>query len=49
MAFSNNGAYLYALAGGAHTISIFQFSADGSLVALGNVSVPAGVVGLAAQ
>lgn len=49
MAFSNNGAYLYALAAAGHTISIFQFSADGSLVALGTVSVPAGVVGLAAQ
>jgi len=49
MAFSNNGAYLYALAGGAHTISIFQMSADGSLVSQGSVSVPAGVVGLAAQ
>ncbi|MEP6894852.1 MAG: beta-propeller fold lactonase family protein, partial [Chloroflexota bacterium] len=49
MAFSNNGAYLYTLAGGAHTISIFQMSADGSLTSQGIISVPAGVVGLAAQ
>jgi hypothetical protein len=49
MAFSNNGGYLYTLAGGAHTISIFQMSADGSLVSQGSISVPAGVTGLAAQ
>jgi len=49
MAFSNNGQYLYALAAGAHTISVFRMGADGSLTSTGTVSVPAGVVGLAAQ
>ncbi len=49
MAFSNNGQTLYALANGAHTISIFQMNADGSLTAQGAVSVPVGVVGLAAR
>jgi len=49
MASSNNGNYLYSLNAAAHTISSFQISADGSLTSLGNVSVPAGVVGLAAQ
>lgn len=49
MAFSNNGQTLYALANGAHAISIFQMNADGSLVSQGSVSVPVGVVGLAAR
>jgi hypothetical protein len=49
MVFGNNGRTLYALAGGAHTISIFQMTADGSLAAQGAVSVPVGVVGLAAR
>jgi 6-phosphogluconolactonase (cycloisomerase 2 family) len=49
MAFSINGQYLYILAGGAHMISIFQMGADGSLAAAGTVSVPVGVVGLAAN
>jgi 6-phosphogluconolactonase len=49
MAFSINGQYLYALAGGAHTINLFQMGADGSLAAAGSVSVPVGVVGLAAH
>ncbi|HLO16753.1 MAG TPA: beta-propeller fold lactonase family protein, partial [Anaerolineales bacterium] len=49
MAFSNNGQTLYALANGAHTISIFGMNADGSLAAQGAVSVPVGVVGLAAR
>ena len=49
MALSNNGRYLYALGAGSHTISIFRVKEDGSLVALGNVSVPAGAVGLAAR
>ena len=49
MAFSNNGSYLYALASGAHTITIFQIAADGSLSDLGAAGVPAGVVGLAAR
>jgi 6-phosphogluconolactonase (cycloisomerase 2 family) len=49
MALSNNGRYLYALGAASHTISIFQLKEDGSLIALGNVSVPAGAVGLAAR
>jgi 6-phosphogluconolactonase (cycloisomerase 2 family) len=49
MAFSNNGRTLYVLAAAAHTISIFQMSADGGLVSQGDVSVPTGVVGLAAR
>ena len=49
MAFSNNGQTLYALANGAHTISIFSMNAEGSLSAQGAVSVPVGVVGLAAR
>jgi len=49
MAFSINGQYLYVLAGGAHTINIFQMGADGSLAAAGSVSVPVGAVGLAAH
>ena len=49
MAFSNNGQTLYALANGAHTINIFQMNADGSLASQGAVSVPVGVVGLAAR
>jgi 6-phosphogluconolactonase (cycloisomerase 2 family) len=49
MALSNNGQVLYALAGGAHTIHLFHISADGSLAPAGTVSVPTGVVGLAAH
>jgi 6-phosphogluconolactonase len=49
MALSNNGKFLYALGANSDTISIFQINADGSLESLGNVSVPAGAVGLAAR
>jgi 6-phosphogluconolactonase len=49
MAFGNNGQTLYALANGTHTISIFQMNADGSLASDGAVTVPEGVVGLAAR
>jgi 6-phosphogluconolactonase len=49
MAFSNNGQSLYALANGAHTISIFGMNANGSLAVQSTVSVPVGVVGLAAR
>jgi len=49
MAFSNDGQTLYALANGAHTISIFGMNADGSLTPQGTVSVPVGVAGLAAR
>jgi 6-phosphogluconolactonase (cycloisomerase 2 family) len=48
MAFSVNGRYLYALGSASHAITLFEMGADGSLVNAGNVSVPAGVVGLAA-
>jgi hypothetical protein len=49
MAFSNNGQTLYALANGAHTISIFQMSSDGSLTSQGTVNVPVGAIGLIAR
>ena len=49
MSFSNNGKFLYALSSGGHVVNIFQMSANGSLASLGSVSVPAGVVGLAAR
>jgi 6-phosphogluconolactonase len=49
MAFSINGRFLDALGAAAHTITIFQMNADGSLVSTGSVSVPVGVVGLAAH
>jgi hypothetical protein len=49
MAFSNNSSFLYALSAAAHTVSIFQAQADGSLVSLGSLEVPAGAVGLAAK
>jgi 6-phosphogluconolactonase (cycloisomerase 2 family) len=49
MALSDNGRYLYGLAGGVNTISVFRVRSDGSLELLGNVSVPAGSVGLAAH
>jgi 6-phosphogluconolactonase (cycloisomerase 2 family) len=49
MALSNHGRFLYAISGGTATISAFQVAADGSLEPLGEVSVPAGSLGLAAQ
>jgi len=49
MAFSINGQYLYVLASGAHMIEIFHMGANGSLESAGSVSVPVGVVGLAAH
>jgi len=49
MAFSNNGIYLYALANTAHTITMFQMGADGSLNNMDAIGVPVGVAGLAAQ
>ena len=49
MALSNKGQYLYVLAGSAHTINLFQIGADGSLALASTISVPAGVVGLAAH
>ena len=49
MALSNNGKFLYALGANSDTVSIFQVREDGTLESLGNVSVPAGAVGLAAH
>jgi 6-phosphogluconolactonase len=49
MAISNNGLFLYALNSGTSTISAFRVQADGGLVSLGEVSTPAGAVGLAAR
>ena len=49
MALSNNGRFLYAISGGTSTISIFRIQSDGSLEHRGEVSVPAGSLGLAAR
>ncbi len=49
MAISRNGKFLFALGGASHMISAFQTSVDGSLTALGQISVPAGSVGLVAR
>jgi 6-phosphogluconolactonase len=49
MALSNNGQFLYALGAASDTISIFQVNENGNLESVGNVSVPAGAVGLAAR
>lgn len=49
MALSNNGRFLYALGATSDTVSIFQVRENGTLKSLGNISVPAGAVGLAAQ
>ena len=49
MALSNNSQFLYALNTGTSTISAFRVRADGGLVSLGEVSSPAGTVGLAAR
>jgi 6-phosphogluconolactonase (cycloisomerase 2 family) len=48
-ALSRNSQFLYVLAGGSHQVVAFQIQADGSLRHLGQVSVPAGAVGLAAR
>jgi len=49
MALSNNGKFLYALGANSDTVTIFRVRADGTLDSLGDVSVPATAVGLAAQ
>ncbi len=49
MAISSNGNFLYALGAGSSSIYVFRVHADGGLEAKGNVSVPAGSVGLAAN
>jgi len=46
---SRNGRYLYVLSGGTNTATTFQIAADGSLINLGDVTVPAGSVGIAAN
>jgi len=48
-ALSRNSQFLYVLAGGSHQVVAFQIQADGGLSHLGQVSVPAGTVGLAAR
>lgn len=45
---SRDGRHLYVLSGGSNTVTAFQIEADGSLINLGDVSVPAGSVGIAA-
>lgn len=49
MALTRDGAILFTLAGAGGLVDAFQVESDGSLVHLGDVSVPAGSVGLAAQ
>ena len=49
MALSNNGKYLFAIGANSSMVSAFEINADGSLDHLGDVSVPAGSVGLAAH
>jgi 6-phosphogluconolactonase len=49
-AVSPDGAYLYVLVDGRHTIAGYRIAADGSLSALGEVgTLPAGAVGLASS
>jgi 6-phosphogluconolactonase (cycloisomerase 2 family) len=48
-ALSVGSRYLYVLNSGAHTVAVFQVNGDGSLDPLGEVSIPAGAVGLAAR
>jgi len=50
VAITQNSQVLYGLNNGSHTISIFGVSqSNGSLSAGGSLSVPTGVVGLAAK
>ena len=46
---SSDGQTLYVLSGVTSTVTAFHIAADGSLTNLGNVSVPAGTVGIAAN
>jgi len=46
---SSDGTTLYVLSGGTSTVTAFHIAADGSLTNLGNVSVPAGSVGVTAN
>ena len=47
--FSKDGRNLYVLSGGTFTVTTFQIHADGSLTNLGDITVPAGSVGIAAR
>jgi 6-phosphogluconolactonase len=49
LALSNNSQFLYVVAGGAHQIAAFAVQADGSLTSLGQVALPVGAAGIAAQ
>lgn len=49
MALTNDGKFLFAIGAGSSMIHAFEVNADGSLVPSGEVSVPAGSVGLAAR
>lgn len=46
---SRDGRHLYVLSGGSNTVTAFQIEADGSLINLGDVTVPAGSVGISAS
>jgi 6-phosphogluconolactonase (cycloisomerase 2 family) len=48
-ALSVGSRYLYVLNSGTHTVAAFQVNGDGSLAPLGEVSIPAGAVGIAAR
>lgn len=49
MALSKNGKYLFAIGATSSMVSAFEINSDGSLDHLGDVSVPAGSLGLAAH
>ena len=49
VAVSRNSQFLYVVAGGSHQVVAFEVHADGSLHNLGQVSIPAGAVGIAAR
>ncbi len=46
---SSDGQTLYVLNGGTDTVTAFRIAADGSLTNLGDVSIPAGSVGITAR
>jgi 6-phosphogluconolactonase (cycloisomerase 2 family) len=48
VAVSHNSQFLYVLAGGSHQVVAFTVGSDGSLNNSGQVSLPAGAVGIAA-
>jgi hypothetical protein len=49
LAQSVNSQFLYVLNAGSTSVSAFQDNGDGSLVPLGEVTIPAGAVGIAAR